>query len=174
MQFWLTLLIFFPLFLLIRKDLHTAPGSQNGFDNSGHLSPIGPTCAGWCDNKDNIARTKEILKEILVAIKDAGITDVVTGFGPLNEPFVDCDFETVQQYYNETMFLVKEYLGPESSVYIGDAFSSKKWNTGWWLNSNVYNNTYLDSHYYHGEKHWVFIFDERNRLIFNLYALTDL
>ena len=75
----------------------------------------------------------------------------MTGFGPLNEPFNDCDFDTVRQYYNDTMFLVKEYLGPEASVYISDAFDAKKWDDGWWLDPKEYNNTYLDSHYYHGK-----------------------
>jgi len=135
--------------LEVWPDLHTAPGSQNGFDNSGHLGSEGPSCLGWCDNKANVERTVTIVKNILSAIKDAGLNDVVTGFGPLNEPFIDCDFDTVRQFYNDTMLLVKEYLGPESTVYMGDAFRDKKWNTGWWLDPHQYNNTYLDSHYYH-------------------------
>ncbi len=82
-------------------DLHTAPGSQNGFDNSGVYNNDGPTCIGWDENatdsylKDhngvppyNVRRTLRILDQITSTIVSDGMRDIVEGVGLLNEPFV--------------------------------------------------------------------------------------
>eukprot|EP00429_Kryptoperidinium_foliaceum_P004770 CAMPEP_0176011222 /NCGR_PEP_ID=MMETSP0120_2-20121206/5174_1 /TAXON_ID=160619 /ORGANISM="Kryptoperidinium foliaceum, Strain CCMP 1326" /LENGTH=90 /DNA_ID=CAMNT_0017344081 /DNA_START=184 /DNA_END=453 /DNA_ORIENTATION=- len=48
----------------IWADLHGAPGSENGFDNSGQYlggSDGGSTCDGWSKNPANVERTVEIL-----------------------------------------------------------------------------------------------------------------
>ena len=132
-------------------DLHTAPGTQNGFDNSGHKSLTGPICTNWCDNKDNVQRTVNIVTQIVKAIQELVNTDVVTGFGPLNEAFTTCSLDIIRQFYNETFFIVKQYLGPEVNVYIGDAFQVNTFNDGWWLDPVIYNNIYLESHYYQGK-----------------------
>ena len=67
-------------------DLHTAPGSQNGFDNSGRTLPV-PTGLGWSGVPSNVDRTVRAVADIARGIKEAGLSDVVTGFGVLNEPF---------------------------------------------------------------------------------------
>ena len=44
-------------------DLHTAPGSQNGFDNSGQLLALAsapPTCAHWSGNATRVQQTLDI------------------------------------------------------------------------------------------------------------------
>lgn len=64
--------------------------------------------------------------------------------------------DVVRDFYERTFQLVKQHLGPEATIYMGDAFRAKKFNDGWWSDSEVYNNTYLDSHYYH-------VFDQRPR-----------
>ncbi|KAI9511874.1 exo-beta-1,3-glucanase [Russula earlei] len=61
-------------------DLHGAPGSQNGFDNSGHKLPF-PT---WQSNQTNVARTNDVLK--LIANEFSSNPNVVPMIGPLNEP----------------------------------------------------------------------------------------
>lgn len=163
-------------------DIHTAPGSQNGFDNSGHLLDM-PTCHGW-DMDDatakeynatllsmnmglgmpndedvvlskNVLRTLDIVNEITMAIAKDNMTDVVTGFGVLNEPFANCDINVVKKFDEMSLDIVKRNMGEKTSVYIGDIFNSTKWNDGWWTQPN-YKGTYLDSHYYH-------VFDERPR-----------
>jgi hypothetical protein len=37
------------------------------------------------------------------------------------------------------------------TIYIGDIFEAAKFNDGFWQGSKKYENTFLDSHYYHGE-----------------------
>ncbi len=78
-------------------DVHTAPGSQNGFDNSGLLLPE-PTCHGWdLDNasiihdpflgedpsevtlSSNVLRSLKAVRDITAAIAAENMTDVVTG-----------------------------------------------------------------------------------------------
>ena len=79
-------------------DIHTAPGSQNGFDNSGMLLQE-PTCHGWdMDNASivdpilqekvnfnevilskNVIRSLKAVDDITAAIANENMTDVVTG-----------------------------------------------------------------------------------------------
>src|SRR5689334_3934611 len=65
--------------LKVLIDLHGAPGSQNGFDNSGRKVsyPL------WHTSSDNIARTNAIIKTL--AAQYSSQTDVVIGIAPLNE-----------------------------------------------------------------------------------------
>ncbi|KDQ63245.1 glycoside hydrolase family 5 protein [Jaapia argillacea MUCL 33604] len=66
--------------LKVIVDLHGAPGSQNGFDNSGHRISY----PEWHSNATNIARTDAIIKTIANMYKDQ--TNVVSAIAPLNEP----------------------------------------------------------------------------------------
>jgi glucan 1,3-beta-glucosidase len=129
-------------------DLHTAPGSQNGFDNSGHLLPGKPTCHNWSSNQTLVQNTLNKLLRIATQIRDDGLTDVITGIGILNEPFVDCNRTVIRDYSIKALQGIRSILGPDTSVYLGDMFNATKWNDGWWLNET---NTFLDSHYYHGK-----------------------
>ncbi|KAJ7878589.1 glycoside hydrolase family 5 protein, partial [Mycena leptocephala] len=60
-------------------DLHGAPGSQNGFDNSGHRG-----AANWANDNTNVQRTDTIIKTI--ASTYANNPTVVPVIAPLNEP----------------------------------------------------------------------------------------
>jgi glucan 1,3-beta-glucosidase len=171
--------------LEVWPDIHTAPGSQNGFDNSGHLLGGDPTCHGWDmddpavnysstvlrmklglgDNdiaqegdvvlSKNVQRTLQIVDEITSAIARDNMTDVVTGFGNLNEPFANCELKVVQKFDELALGILRKNMGEDASMYIGDIFNSTKWNDGFWTEEK-YKGTYLDSHYYH-------VFDERPR-----------
>ena len=144
--------------LQIYGDLHTAPGSQNSFDNSGHLGKK-MTCSGWDSWDDdsmilrdsqlprNVERTIEILKRITARIASDGLTDVVTGFGILNEPAGDCNMDIVRKYYDIGLDIVWNNMGRETKVYVGDMFDSARWNDGFWANKS-YSGTFLDSHLY--------------------------
>jgi len=154
--------------LEVWPDVHTAPGSQNGFDNSGHLLPS-PTCNGWdeispndpANNSEsifskNVVRSLKVINDISNAIARNNMTDVVTGFGVLNEPFVDCNMTVVRKFYDKALSIVRNNMGEVTSVYIGDMFNATKWNDGWWVDKAHHHDTYLDSHYYH-------VFDEHPR-----------
>jgi glucan 1,3-beta-glucosidase len=133
-------------------DVHTAPGSQNGFDNSGQLLAGGPTCLNWSGNDDNVQRSLQVVRDITKAINRDGLSDVVTGFGVLNEQFGDCDRSVVRRYNTEAYNIVTSELGADTNVYIGDMFNATTWNDGWWTDEDEYSNTILDSHYYHGTR----------------------
>jgi glucan 1,3-beta-glucosidase len=138
----------------IWADLHGAPGSENGFDNSGQYlggngGAGGSTCKGWTESAENVERTVEILTDLVQAMADEGLDDVITGFGLLNEPFLDCDAGILRNYYNQGLNIVRTILGPETSVYVGDMFRSDRFNDGFWTDEQEHYKTYLDSHPYH-------------------------
>ena len=128
-------------------DLHTAPGSQNGYDNSGHYLESGPTCHNWDESPNNMNRTLQALQSIARAIHNDGIKDVVTGIGILNEPYMDCDMQVVRDFNRKALRLLRDTLGNTTAIVIGDLFNATRWNDGFWEDTP---NTYLDSHYYHG------------------------
>jgi len=134
--------------LKIWADLHGAPGSENGFDNSGSYLGVS-TCHGWDQNPANVQRTVDILTDIAQAILDEGLKDVVTGFGVLNEPFVDCDQNIVRNYYNNALTILRSLLGEHVSVFVGDTFRATRFNDGFWTDAEMHHDTYLDSHPYH-------------------------
>ncbi|KAJ6469655.1 exo-beta-1,3-glucanase [Mycena vitilis] len=65
--------------LKVIVDLHGAPGSQNGFDNSGHRGD-----AEWANDNNNVARTTAIIKKLATMFQ--GNPSVVPIIAPLNEP----------------------------------------------------------------------------------------
>jgi glucan 1,3-beta-glucosidase len=67
--------------LRVWLDLHAAPGSQNGFDNSGRLGAL-----EWDQDPAHVARTVRVLGKLAKAVKEEGFSDVVDGVGALNEP----------------------------------------------------------------------------------------
>jgi glucan 1,3-beta-glucosidase len=135
--------------LQVWPNIHTAPGSQNGFDNSG-VQNVVKTCDGWSDHPKNMQRSLDVLLEVAVAIKKANVSDVVTGFGLLNEPFGDCDFFRYTKFFEDGTTIIRSVLGDDISIYMSDLFQAHLFNDGHWgLDPQSYNNTYLDSHYYH-------------------------
>ncbi|KAF7337508.1 hypothetical protein MSAN_02223800 [Mycena sanguinolenta] len=66
--------------LKVIVDLHGAPGSQNGFDNSGHRG----TWANGGTSGSDVQRTDAIIKQIANLYKDN--PEVVPTIAPLNEP----------------------------------------------------------------------------------------
>ena len=134
--------------LIVWADLHGAPGSENGFDNSGQYLG-GSICTGWSSYPDRVQRTLEILTDLARGVVEDGIDDVVTGFGVLNEPF-NCDREVVKKYYNDAFAMLRNILGEDTAVFVGDTFKSWKFNDGeFWVDPKIHYNTYLDSHPYH-------------------------
>jgi len=135
--------------LEVWPDIHTAPGSQNGFDNSGQ-SLAGVSCQGWSNNQDHVERSLNVIRRVTSKVVKEGIDDVVTGFGLLNEPFKDCDRQVYEDFIEQGLDIVRRTLGPNTAVYVSDMFLAKTFNNGeWWLDPSRYNHTFLDSHYYH-------------------------
>lgn len=63
-------------------DLHGAPGSQNGFDNSGYRGP-----REWFWNQTNADRSIAALKVLVAEFTQPAYGNTVAAIGLLNEPF---------------------------------------------------------------------------------------
>ena len=134
--------------LQVWPDIHTAPDSQNGFDNSGQQKTA-ITCKRWSDNPENVAFSLGIIEQVTNRIVDENMQDVVTGFGLLNEPFKDCAFDVYKDFLEAGFGIVRKNLGPRAHVYVSDLFQPQLFNDGsWWLDPKKYYNTYVDTHYY--------------------------
>lgn len=70
--------------LKVLIDLHGAPGSQNGYDNSGHRIGGGDTL-GWTRG-DTVKQTLKVIEKIANKYAKADYQDVVVAIELLNEP----------------------------------------------------------------------------------------
>lgn len=135
--------------LEVWPNIHTAPGSQNGFDNSG-IAKAKPSCDGWDETANNVQRSLKVIAEISRKIVEEGMGDVVKGFGLLNEPFYDCHVGAYTRFVQDGLNIVRANMGPQVQVFASDTFKASRFNDGsWWLDPVQYQNTLLDSHYYH-------------------------
>ena len=107
-------------------DLHAAPGSQNGFDNSGRFGN-----ATWDADAANANRTLSAVRSISELVVEDGLGDVVTGFGLLNEPAKDLNYWMLIDYYTDAYAIVRSVLGDGVAVYIGDMFAPSSFNWFW-------------------------------------------
>ncbi|MCJ1309371.1 exo-1,3-beta-glucanase [Agyrium rufum] len=122
-------------------DLHGAPGSQNGFDNSGRLGAV-----TW-QQGDTTSQTLDAITAL--AKRYAGDTDVVTAIELLNEPLgPDLDLDAVKKFYYDGWGNVRNFNG-DTVVVIHDAFQDidSYWNGFMNAGSGV-NNVMLDTHQY--------------------------
>ncbi|KAF8071947.1 glycoside hydrolase family 5 protein [Lyophyllum atratum] len=97
-------------------DIHGAPGSQNGYDNSGHLT----SNPAWALNPANVSRTVDTLRYIVQNI--GGMIDVIE---LLNEPagFRGDDWaQAVRQFWLDGYDAVRSAAGNGIKIMIGDAF----------------------------------------------------
>jgi len=127
--------------LNVLLDLHGAPGSQNGFDNSGRLGAI-----EW-QTGDNVQNTLAALQ--LLANFAQNYTDVVTAIELLNEPGSwDLDMDQVKEFYYNGWGDVRND-NYDTVVVIHDAFLDidSYWN-GFMNAATGVNNVMLDTHIY--------------------------
>ncbi|KAF9567813.1 exo-1,3-beta-glucanase [Agrocybe pediades] len=129
-------------------DLHGAPGSQNGFDNSGQKmsSPM------WQTKQSNIDRTSAIIKQL--ASMFAGNTGVVPIIAPLNEPagFDGSQILSVtKQYWFDSYGNIRFPFGTSQQsnivVMIHDAFQPlSSWNN--FMPAPQWQGVIIDTHIY--------------------------
>ena len=127
--------------LKVMLDLHGAPGSQNGFDNSGRYGSI-----DW-QQGDTVAQTVTAIQNL--AKHYAGDTDVVTAIELLNEPFgPSLNLDGIKDFYNSGYQTVRANAG-DTAVCIHDAFKDFQsyWN-GFFTENQPNTNTMLDTHQY--------------------------
>ena len=120
--------------LKVMIDLHGAPGSQNGFDNSGKRGAI-----HWTNGE-----TTDLTHNVLNQIRDDHASHpAVAAIELVNEPMApEIGVETVQQFYNDGWGNLKD---SNVAVTIHDAFEGvDAWNdfgSGMW-------NLMIDTHHY--------------------------
>ncbi|KAH7910927.1 glycoside hydrolase family 5 protein [Hygrophoropsis aurantiaca] len=129
-------------------DLHGAPGSQNGFDNSGRRMSF-PT---WHSNQTNIDRTNAIIKTITATV--AGRPDVVPIIAPLNEPAGydgDAVLKATRQYWLDSYGNIRYPAGStkQSNIVelIHDAFQPLSYWNGFETAPN-FTGVAIDTHIY--------------------------
>ena len=114
-----------------------APGSQNGFDNSGHKGSV-----NW-GTGDTISHSLDVVSAL--AERYATQPDVVTILNPINEPLVGPNsLATIQQYYRDSFGRIRE-VNPDTVVNINDAFQGI---SAWQGFGTDLNNLMLGVHYY--------------------------
>ncbi|KAL1795340.1 hypothetical protein ACET3X_007156 [Alternaria dauci] len=110
--------------LKIIIDLHGAPGSQNGFDNSGQRMDT----PRW-QQGDTVRQTLQVLRTISQKYAQTQYQDVVVGIQLLNEPalFNGLSRAVTQQFYRDGYGQVREVS--DTPVIISDGFTPPNtWN----------------------------------------------
>lgn len=104
-------------------DLHGAPGSQNGFDNSGHKVQT----PGW-QQGDTVAQTLAVLNTITQKYAQPSYQDVVVAIQLLNEPLGPVlNLDGIKQFYRDGYAQVRAVS--DTPVMLHDAFNSpSSWN----------------------------------------------
>jgi glucan 1,3-beta-glucosidase len=87
--------------LRVMVELHTAPGSQNGWNHSGKMGSVG--FLNGTHGDENAAATLEVVKELVAFLTKPEWAPVATLFGVLNEPAIyRLDKQRVQRWYQES------------------------------------------------------------------------
>ncbi|EUC65954.1 exo-beta-1,3-glucanase [Rhizoctonia solani AG-3 Rhs1AP] len=96
--------------LRINLDLHTVPGSQNGYNHSGMLGPV-----GWLSGTMGIAnaqRTLNYLRIIMQFISQPEYRDVVPMFGIINEALIQTiGRDVLESFYLEAHNMLRNVTG---------------------------------------------------------------
>ncbi|RDW73061.1 putative glucan 1,3-beta-glucosidase-1 [Coleophoma cylindrospora] len=129
--------------LKIWIDLHGAPGSQNGFDNSGHRVEK----PGF-QEADTTAQTLAVLEQITAKYAQAQYQDVIVAIELLNEPMgSELNMDALTQFYRDGFGQVRAVS--DTPVMIHDAFvSPSQWNGVLSPSDNNAQNVVVDHHEY--------------------------
>lgn len=93
-------------------DIHAAPGSQNGWDHSGHAGQI-----GW-GSTETVQATLNFLHEV---IERYGHENALEAIEVLNEPHWDVSLGTLLEYYQKAYDLIRS-MSPTLPIIMSDAF----------------------------------------------------
>jgi glucan 1,3-beta-glucosidase len=132
-------------------DLHCAPGSQNGFDNSGrkgevHFDDSEKTQQGQGRTiYPNIVRALEVIANLTSHFSTDEFSGTVVGIELVNEAFVTIPIEVVKDYYLQGYEIVKQN-GDTMAVIIGDSFRFGAW--GDFMFPPHYRHVWIDTHIY--------------------------
>jgi len=133
-------------------DIHGSPGSQNGYDNSGHSGQ-----AGW-QSGNNLKITTDVLVKVAKKYGQLKWADTVFAIEMTNEPISwgANNFATTQSWAQTTYAAMKKvaansdlrifmhdgFMGPSSWTSVGAALNGKKKkaNSKFWIDVHMYQN----------------------------------
>jgi glucan 1,3-beta-glucosidase len=124
-------------------DLHGAPGSQNGFDNSGHAGDM-----NWPNQQSYVDFTVKVISQIAQKYTQAQYRQTVTAIFLLNEPagFKGGNLiDALRGYHNQAINVVRQ-ADSTITVILHDAFMTPSY---WNGDNNGDKNLIMDTHYYH-------------------------
>lgn len=149
--------------LSILIDMHTAPDSQNGFDNGG-LSGV----CKWSQKPENVDFTISVLERLA---KRYGNRKGLWGIEILNEPVTErlwdlmniqdrykpvdeemakgsgpATLEFIKEFYTNAYRRIRRYLPVDKAIVIHDAFEHDKWKD--FMREEEFKNVVLDTHMY--------------------------
>lgn len=149
--------------LKVLIDLHTVPGSQNGFDNGG----ISGVCK-WAQQPESITFTLDVLERLA---ERYGKREELLGIQPVNEPLLQkawdefeimerykavdpkmaegsgpVPLEILKQFYLDAYDRVRKHMPEEKMFVIHDGFDCKLWKG--FMQDDQHKNVVLDMHLY--------------------------
>jgi len=150
--------------LKILIDLHTAPDSQNGFDNGG----ICGVCK-WAEEPEEVEFVFTVLERLA---KRYGHRNGLFGIQPINEPISEEMWDSMniqerykpvepdkaagskgissvflRKFYLEAYDRIRKYLPVNKAIVYHDGFRLKEWKD-FMQDKDKYQNVYLDTHQY--------------------------
>ncbi len=122
--------------LKVLIDVHTAPGSQNGWDHSGLVGDI-----NWHKDDENINVSLTVLSRLAKRYASASN---LAGIEALNEPHWEIPKDKLLDFYRSAYRSIRQ----ESDVplFIGDGFRPDQW--GREMAAPYYDDVWLDLHLY--------------------------
>lgn len=149
--------------LSILIDLHTAPGSQNGFDNGG----ISGVCK-WSQQPESVEFTLSVLERLA---ERYGERKGLFGIEILNEPITENmwnifnvqnryqpvdkelasgsapnSLEFLRKFYIDAYRVMRRHLPEEKAIVFHDGFELKEWKS--FMREEEFKNVILDTHQY--------------------------
>lgn len=168
--------------LKILIDLHTAPESQNGFDNGG----ISGVCK-WAQEPERVEWVLQVLEKLAVRYGDK---ESLWGIELMNEPVSEAMWEIIQrrykphdserakgsdfiplsflrEFYKEGYRRIRRHMDDSKAIVIHDGFRFDAWHG--FMSEPEYKNVILDVHWYLG----VDIGEELEETDYMEYILED-
>ncbi|WRT64964.1 uncharacterized protein IL334_001905 [Kwoniella shivajii] len=142
--------------LSILLDLHGAPGSQNGQDNSGLIGPtLFPT------NTSNVDRTLNVLKNLTQEFSQDIYGGTVIGIELLNEPRLSSTFTMsgLKDFYTSASEIIRG-VSDTINITMHDAFYGPQY----WADYNPLANTTNSNNHFTIDTHQYYAFEPLNNL----------
>ncbi|KAH3680613.1 hypothetical protein WICMUC_000233 [Wickerhamomyces mucosus] len=122
-------------------DLHGAPGSQNGFDNSGLRDSY------KFQEPDNLELTYKVLDSFFSRYSDSKYDDVIIGLEVLNEPLGPVlNLDELNEFWAKGYEILRKYTSSQNYI-IHDGFTAAGYFDGKFLLPDYYQ-VVIDHHHY--------------------------